>query len=107
MASGTPVKTYGEVRNFYKMLCSLPRHAQAHHRILVYRFRDKDGKVIDGSMDDGEFGAGRNLLKHFEERGHENIACVITRWYGGEHLGVARFGLMRELVDQVVNDIEK
>lgn len=107
VASGTPVKTYGEVRNFYKMLCSLPRHAQAHHRILVYRFRDKDGKVIDGSMDDGEFGAGRNLLKHFEERGHENIACVITRWYGGEHLGVARFGLMRELVDQVVNDIEK
>lgn len=48
VASGTPVKTYGEVRNFYKMLCSLPRHAQAHHRILVYRFRDKDGKVIDG-----------------------------------------------------------
>lgn len=107
MASGIPVKTYGEVRNFYKMLCSLPRHAQAHHRILVYRFRDKDGKVIDGSMDDGEFGAGRNLLKHFEERGNENIACVITRWYGGEHFGVARFGLMRELVDQVVNDIEK
>lgn len=48
VASGIPVKTYGEVRNFYKMLCSLPRHAQAHHRILVYRFRDKDGKVIDG-----------------------------------------------------------
>lgn len=92
---------------FKKMLCSLPRHAQAHHRIIVYRFRDKDGKVIDGSMDDREFGAGRNLLKHFEERSHENIPCVITRWYGGEHLGVARFGLMRELEDQVVNDIEK
>lgn len=58
-------------------------------------------------MDDGEFGAGRKLLKHFEERGRENIACVITRWYGGEHFGLARFGLMRELVDQVVNDIEK
>lgn len=55
----------------------------------------------------GSFGAGRNLLKHFEERSHENTACVITRWYGGEHLGVARFDLMRDLVDQIVNDIEK
>lgn len=35
------------------------------------------------------------------------ILRVITRWYGGEHLGVARFDLMRDLVDQIVNDIEK
>lgn len=47
VSSGTPVKTYGEERNFYKMLYSLQRHTQAHHRILVYRFRDKDGKMID------------------------------------------------------------
>lgn len=77
MASGTPGKTYGEVRNFYKLLCSLPRHVQAHLSILMHRFRDKDGKIIDGSMDCGECGAGRNLLKHFEDRGDENIACVI------------------------------
>lgn len=89
------------------MLCSQPRHAQAHHRILVYHFRAKDGTVIDGSMDDLEFGAESNLLKHFEERRHENIACVITRWYGGEYRGVAYYGLMRDLLNQVVNDIEK
>lgn len=107
MASGAAVKTYGEVRNLYKKICSLPKHAQANHRILVYRFRDKDGKLIEGSMDDGEFGAGRNLLQHMEERGYENIACIVTRWYGGEHLGTARFGRMREVVDQVSQKLGK
>ena len=107
VASGITAKTYGEVRNFYKKICSLPRHAQAHHRILIYRFHDRDGKLIEGSMDDGEFGAGRNLLKHLEQRGHCDIACVVTRWYGGEHLGVTRFEMMRELVEQVAQQIEK
>lgn len=60
MSSGAAVKPYGEVRSLYKKICSLPKHAQANHRIIVYRFRDKDGKLIEGSMDDGEFGAGRN-----------------------------------------------
>uniref|UniRef100_K1QN75 IMPACT-like protein n=1 Tax=Magallana gigas TaxID=29159 RepID=K1QN75_MAGGI len=110
MASGAAVKTYGEVRNLYKLykkICSLPKHAQANHRILVYRFRDKDRKLIEGSMDDGEFGAGRNLLKRMEERGYENFACVLTRWYSGEHLGIARFGQMREGVDQVSQKLGK
>lgn len=65
----------------------------------MYCFWDKDGKVIDGLMDDGEFGVGRNLLKYFEECGYENIVCVIIRWYGGEYFGVVWFGLMREFVD--------
>lgn len=55
--------------------------------------------MIDGLMDDGEFGVGRNLLKYFEECGYENIVCVIIRWYGGEYFGVVWFGLMREFVD--------
>lgn len=58
-------------------------------------------------MDDGEFGAGRNLLKHMEERGYENFAIVLTRWYSGEHLGIARFGQMREGVDQVSQKLGK
>lgn len=94
MARAAAVETYCEVRNLYKKYVPC-WHAQANHRILVYRFWGKNGKLIKGSMDDGKFGAGRNLLQYLEERGYENIACMVTRWYGGEHLGTARFGRMR------------
>lgn len=79
----------------------LPKHAQANHRILVYRFRNKEGKLIEGSIDDKEFGAGRNLLKHLEEWDYKNIICVVSRWYGGEHLETTRFDQVKEVVDQV------
>ena len=36
-----------------------------------------------------------------EERGYENTACVVTRQYGGKHLGIARLGQIREVLDQV------
>ena len=63
--------------------------------------------MIKGSIDDGEFGARRNLLNCMKERGYKNIACVVTRWYGGKNLGMACFGQMREVVDQVSQKLEK
>ena len=63
----------------------------------MYRFTDKDGKLIDGYMDDGEYGAGRNLLKHLIKRRLNNVVRVVTRWYGHEHLGGMRFELMKEV----------
>nr|XP_022290388.1 protein IMPACT homolog [Crassostrea virginica] len=100
IANAAEAKTYGDVRKFYKKICSIPIHAQASHRILVNRSTDKDGKLIDGYMDDGEYGAGRNLLKHLEERRLNNVVCVVTRWYGGEHLGGMRFELMKDVATE-------
>ena len=105
IANAAEAKTYGDVRKFYKKICSIPIHAQASHRILVYRFTDKDGKLIDGYMDDGEYGAGRNLLKHLEERRLNNVVCVVTRWYGGEHLGGMRFELMKDVATEAAQKL--
>ena len=105
IANAAEAKTYGDVRKFYKKICSIPIHAQANHRILVYRFTDKDGKLIDGYMDDGEYGAGRNLLKHLEERRLNNVVCVVTRWYGGEHLGGMRFELMKDVATEAAQKL--
>nr|XP_022333002.1 uncharacterized protein LOC111130341 [Crassostrea virginica] len=105
IANAAEAKTYGDVRKVYKKICSIPIHAQASHRILVYRFTDKDGKLIDGYMDDGEYGAGRNLLKHLEERRLNNVVCVVTRWYGGEHLGGMRFELMKDVATEAAQKL--
>lgn len=42
--------------------------------------------------DDGEAGAGAVILKMLERDGVPDRIVVVTRWYGGVHLGGDRFG---------------
>lgn len=41
--------------------------------------------------DDGEVGAGAVILKMLEREGVPDRIVVVTRWYGGVHLGGDRF----------------
>ena len=41
--------------------------------------------------DDGEAGAGAIILKMLEREGLTDHVIVVTRWYGGVHLGGDRF----------------
>lgn len=41
--------------------------------------------------DDGEAGAGAVILKMLEREGLTGHVVVVTRWYGGVHLGGDRF----------------
>ena len=41
--------------------------------------------------DDGESGAGAVILKMLERAGLTDHIIVVTRWYGGTHLGGDRF----------------
>lgn len=47
----------------------------------------------DGALkgDDGEAGAGAVILKMLERAELRNHIVVVTRWYGGVHLGGDRF----------------
>ncbi|WP_134679334.1 YigZ family protein [Paracoccus ravus] len=46
--------------------------------------------------DDGESGAGQIILQMLERAGLTDHVVVVTRWYGGKHLGGDRF---RHVVD--------
>lgn len=48
-----------------------------------------DGTPLKG--DDGEAGAGMVILRMLERAGLEGHVIVVTRWYGGKHLGGDRF----------------
>ncbi|TRW98295.1 YigZ family protein [Paracoccus sp. M683] len=48
--------------------------------------------------DDGESGAGTLILQMLERAGISNHVIVVTRWYGGKHLGGDRF---RHVADAV------
>ena len=47
----------------------------------------------DGPLkaDDGESGAGMVILRMLEREGLQDHVVVVTRWYGGKHLGGDRF----------------
>lgn len=48
--------------------------------------------------DDGESGAGALILQMLERAGLHDHVVVVTRWYGGKHLGGDRF---RHVADAV------
>lgn len=53
------------------------------------------GVVLRGAgpmkSDDGESGAGMVILRMLEREGLTDHLVVVTRWYGGKHLGGDRF----------------
>ncbi|MEM6308328.1 MAG: YigZ family protein [Pseudomonadota bacterium] len=52
------------------------------------------GALLDGAplkADDGEAGAGMVIIRMLERAGVTNHLVVVTRWYGGKHLGGDRF----------------
>jgi len=50
--------------------------------------------------DDGESGAGMVIIRMLERAGLEAHLIVVTRWYGGKHLGGDRFRHVQDCVRQ-------
>ncbi|ADJ13456.1 IMPACT family protein [Halalkalicoccus jeotgali] len=68
-------------------------HADATHNVPAYRVRADPFREY--ATDDGEpsGSAGKPALNVLQGEEIENIACVVTRYYGGTHLGYG--GLVR------------
>ena len=87
-----------------------PKVARASHNILAYRKRlvcaerRKNGELLDSERDaddesrwacdhddDGEHGAGKGLSHLLRVTECEDVCVVVSRWFGGVHLGPTRF----------------
>mmetsp|Transcript_38670 Transcript_38670/g.93497 ORF Transcript_38670/g.93497 Transcript_38670/m.93497 type:complete len:352 (+) Transcript_38670:89-1144(+) len=65
---------------------------QASHNMIAYRFTDQTtGRLVSDSDDDGEKGSGSKLASLLELTNATDCIVVVSRWYGGIHLGPARF----------------
>ncbi len=84
--SGGPCATVAEAKAFIKELCRKKKFAKATHN--TWGFISDDGPVKN---DDGESGAGMVIIRMLEREGLNNHIVVVTRWYGGKHLGGDRF----------------
>lgn len=69
--------------------------AKATHNITAWRFRDCSSNVLyQNCDDDGESAAGSRLLHLLELMKVWNCLVVVSRWYGGIHLGPDRFRII-------------
>ncbi|CAJ0956302.1 unnamed protein product, partial [Mesorhabditis belari] len=81
--------------------------ARATHNILAWRCEEiKNGRTIvcKDCEDDGEHQASSKMLEIIEKMGAQNVMVVVTRWYGGIHLGPDRFRIINNLTRQILAD---
>ena len=85
--SGGPVEGRAGAQAFVAALKREKRFAKATHNSWAL-LSTSEGPQKD---DDGESGAGAVILRMLEREGLADFVVVVTRWYGGVHLGGARF----------------
>jgi putative IMPACT (imprinted ancient) family translation regulator len=91
--SGGPCRSGDEARAFLAELKRNKKFAKATHNSW--------GLICGDQMiknDDGEAGAGMFILRMLEREGLRDHIVVVTRWFGGKHLGGDRFRHVQEAV---------
>lgn len=84
--SGGVCRNADEARAFIKELKRNKKFAKATHN--TWGLLSEAGPLKN---DDGESGAGMVILRMLERENLSDHIIVVTRWYGGKHLGGDRF----------------
>jgi len=84
--SGAPCASETEAKALLKTLRKQKKFAKATHN--TWGLLLGSGPVKN---DDGESGAGNVILRMLERDGVRDHLVIVTRWYGGKHLGGDRF----------------
>ncbi len=101
--SGGKVANSAQAKSFLKSLKSKKKFAKATHNTWAVIYREGTGEgagnLIRAKSDDGESGAGMIIVRMLEREALYNHIVVVTRWYGGVHLGGDRFRHVQSCVN--------
>ena len=100
--SGGAVSNRREAKQFIKKLITKKKYAKATHNTWAVLM--SDGEQIKN--DDGESGAGSIILRMLERNAVHNHIVVVSRWYGGVHLGGDRFRHVQTCVKTYLSSLE-
>lgn len=98
--SGAPCTSEDEAKRLVKELCRKKKYAKATHN--TWGLLTEAGPIKN---DDGESGAGMVILRMLEREGVQDHLVVVTRWFGGKHLGGDRFRHVQEAVRIYLDDL--
>jgi putative IMPACT (imprinted ancient) family translation regulator len=96
--SGGPAACKDEALALLKDLKRNKKFAKATHNTWAVLLADGPLK-----NDDGESGAGMVIVRMLERAGLRNHMVIVTRWYGGKHLGGDRFRHVQTCVQTYVD----
>ncbi|ANT60390.1 hypothetical protein AYJ57_08485 [Salipiger sp. CCB-MM3] len=99
--SGGPCASEEEAKAFLKELKRNKKFAKATHN--TWGLLTEDAPIKN---DDGESGAGMVILRMLEREGLKGHIIVVTRWYGGKHLGGDRFRHVQDAVRTYIESME-
>lgn len=91
--SGGKCRNEAEAKAFIRELKRRKKFAKATHN--TWALLTTGGPVKN---DDGEAGAGMVILRMLERESIQDEIVVVTRWFGGKHLGGDRFRHVQEAV---------
>ena len=98
--SGAPCMSESEAKALLKTLKRQKKFAKATHNTWGVLLANAPIK-----NDDGESGAGMVILRMLERAALTNHLIIVTRWYGGKHLGCDRFRHVQDAVRQYLDHI--
>merc|ERR1712004_68829 len=97
------VMSLAEVKAVMNKLKSSSKIARATHNTLAYRIEgEKRSSLLQDCDDDGEDAAGGRMLHLLQLLDVKNVVVVVSRWYGGIHLGPDRFKHINNAARQVL-----
>ena len=99
--SAGAVHSQADIKAFLKRLKRAKKFAKATHNTWAARL--SDGTEIKN--DDGEGGAGMIILQMMARAEMEDAIIVVTRWYGGTHLGGDRFRHVKTSVQHLFDQL--
>jgi len=96
-----PLELSGQVN---AALASVYSHAdgkfgKATHNSWALRLDAEDTEGLD---DDGEMGASGEIMKIMKANNITSGMCIVSRFYGGRHIGPQRFDIIRRLTTDVI-----
>ncbi|BGP00849.1 Protein IMPACT-like protein [Rhodotorula toruloides] len=98
------VNSLEEVDAVMEALLSNNKIAKATHNISAYQFTTASGTRHADNDDDGETAAGSRLAHLLTLLDVPNVMVVVSRWYGGIHLGPDRFKLINQAARDALTD---
>ena len=92
--SGGPATNKSEALALIKALKRQKKFARATHN--TWALLTEQGPLKN---DDGEAGAGMVIVRMLEREGLQDHVIIVTRWFGGMHLGGDRFRRVQDCVN--------
>lgn len=95
LARVAPVSSPVQARQYVAhLLATDKKAARATHNMTAWRINGPNDTSYQDCDDDGETAAGSRMLHLMQLMDVWNVMVVVTRWYGGIHLGPDRFRII-------------